>query len=103
MRRVYTASTLAEAHLIRQLLDCVGIKARVFNENAHAALGELPTTETWPQVWVLQDHQLGPARTVIDRYEASPGNELQCLSCGEHSPGSFEICWYCHEPLLVSD
>ncbi|MCP4811855.1 MAG: DUF2007 domain-containing protein, partial [Planctomycetaceae bacterium] len=52
---MYTASTLAEAHLVRQLLDSAGIEARVFNENAHAALGELPATETWPQVWVTQN------------------------------------------------
>ena len=103
MRRVYTASTLAEAHLVRQLLNSAGIEARVFNENAHAALGELPATETLPQVWVTQDHQLNPALTVIDRYESGPGQERQCHCCGEYSPGSFEVCWCCHKPLPASD
>ena len=42
MRRVYTAATLPEAHLIRQLLESAGINARVFNENAQGAIGELP-------------------------------------------------------------
>jgi hypothetical protein len=99
---VYTASPLAEAHLVRQLLDSAGIEARVFNQNAHAALGELPATETWPQVWVTQNHQLSPALTVIDRYESGPGEELQCHCCAEYSPGSFEVCWCCHKPLPAS-
>ena len=103
MRRVYTAATLPEAHLILQLLASVGINARVFNENAQGAIGELPVTDTWPDVWIVQNHQFRAARAVIERYESSRENELLCSSCGEISPGSFEVCWQCRTILLTQD
>ena len=46
MRRVYTAAPLPEAHLMLQQLESAGINARVFNENAQGATGELPVTDT---------------------------------------------------------
>ena len=99
MRRVYTAATLPEAHLILQQLESVGINARVFNENAQGAIGELPVTDAWPDVWIVQNHQFRAARAVIERYESSFDNELLCNSCGETSPGRFEVCWQCQAVL----
>ena len=99
MRLVYTAATLPEAHLILHQLESVGINARVFNENAQGAIGELPVTDTWPDVWIVQNHQFRAARAVIKRYESSSENELLCNSCGEASPGTFEVCWQCFAVL----
>ena len=99
MRRVYTAATLPEAHLIQQLLEGAGIKARVFNENAQGALGELPVIEAWPDVWVIQDHQFAAARAVIEHHETQSDVERECRRCGEFSPGSFEFCWHCLDAL----
>ena len=103
MRRVYTAGTLPEAHLILQQLESVGIDARVFNENAQGGIGELPVTDIWPDVWIVQNHQFRAARTVIERYESSSENELLCNSCGEISPGRFEVCWHCRAILPTQD
>ena len=103
MRRVYTATTLPEAHLILQQLESVSINARVFNENAHGAIGELPVTDTWPDVWIVQNHQFRAALAVIDRYEASSEDELLCNSCGQISPGRFEVCWQCRAVLPTQD
>ena len=103
MRRVYTAATLLEAHLILQQLESVGINAQVFNQNAQGAIGELPVTDTWPDVWIVQNHQFCAARAVIERYESSPENELLCDSCGEISPSRFEVCWQCHGVLPTQD
>jgi hypothetical protein len=99
MQRVFTAATLLEAHLVQQMLEAEFIPAAVFNENAQGAIGELPVTDAWPDVWIVQNHQFRAARAVIERYEASSENELLCNSCGEISPGSFEVCWQCHAVL----
>ena len=103
MRLVYTAATLPEAHLIMQQLESVGIDARVFNENAQGAIGELPVTDTWPDVWIVQDHQFRATRAVIEYYEFSSENALLCNSCGEISPGRFEVCWQCRAVLPTQD
>ena len=103
MCRVYTAETLPEAHLILQQLERVGINARIFNENAQGVIGELPVTDTWPDVWIVQNHQFRAVRTVIERYESSSGKERLCNSCGETSSGRFEVCWQYYAVLSTQD
>ena len=101
MQRIYSAASLPEAHLVRGLLEAVGIEARVFNEFAGGALGELPFAEVAPSVWIGESRDLERARQVIARYEqpaAAPGI-TRCGACGEESPRDFSICWQCQRPL----
>ena len=96
MKRVYTAATLPEAHLVRHLLQTEGIRTHVFNENGMALVGELPLAAALPQVWVADDAHAARARMLIDRYESrTAGPARKCSECGEESPGAFEICWHC--------
>lgn len=100
MQRLYSAANLPEAHLVRGLLAADGIEARVFNEYAGGALGELPFNETAPSVWI-EARDLPRARQVIATYEnavAAPG-VTRCGACGEESPRDFSICWQCQRPL----
>ena len=101
MQRLYSAANLPEAHLVRGLLAAAGIGARVFNEYAAGALGELPFAEVAPSVWIEKEHDLVRARQVIATYEkesAAPGS-TRCGACGEESPRDFSICWQCQRPL----
>jgi len=101
MQRLYSAANLPEAYLVRGLLAAVGIEARVFNEYAGGALGELPFTEVAPSVWIEEERDLVRARQVIASYEkpaAAPGS-TRCGACGEESPRDFAICWQCQRPL----
>ena len=97
MQRVFTAATLLEAHLVQQMLEAELIPAAVFNENAHGAAGELPITETWPEVWIKDDRHCSEARSIIARYETASSGETRPRwgQCGENNPGNFELCWYC--------
>lgn len=99
MRRVFTASGLGEARLVAQMLEAAGVRAQVFNDHAAGALGELPATETWPEVWIERDHQLATARSLIAGYESAPDQTVLCQDCGESNPVTFEICWQCRQPL----
>jgi len=101
MQRLYSAANLPEAYLVRGLLAAAGIEARVFNEYAGGALGELPFTEVAPSVWIEEERDLTRARQVIASYEkpaAAPGS-TRCDACGEESPRDFSICWQCQRPL----
>ena len=69
MQRLYSASNLPEAHLVRGLLAVAGIEARVFNEYAGGALGELPFAEVAPSVWIEKERDLTRARQVVATYE----------------------------------
>lgn len=103
LRQVYSTLNLAEAYLVRDRLAAAGIRTFVFNEHSAGALGELPYTESWPQVWIYQDLHYERARRLLAEYEtqgATGEGTRQCAGCGEQSPASFELCWRCGHDLV---
>jgi len=96
MRKIYSAATLADAYLVVGLLEQQGIKSRVFNENAQGGLGEIPFTHAWPEVWVERESDEQRARDVIRTLEQpATDRSVECKSCGEINPATFELCWNC--------
>ncbi|HEX4986976.1 MAG TPA: DUF2007 domain-containing protein [Burkholderiales bacterium] len=97
MRKVYSAPTLPDAHLVRELLAREGIDARVFNENAQSLMGEIPVNHAWPEVWVMDDGDMAAARNVIRALErpSAGGPPAFCPHCREENPHNFQVCWNC--------
>ncbi len=103
MKRVYTAANLPDAQLVHDLLEQAGVPAHIFNANAMSALGDLPLSAAYPQVWIAQQHQEQHARAVIADYQQQKP-ELAgkvCSGCTETSPGEFDLCWNCGIALPV--
>jgi hypothetical protein len=101
MKRIYTATNLPDAHLLRNLLVQAGIAAHIFNENAMSAFGELPLASAYPEVWIAQPHQEQHARALVSAY-TRPGPSAAdrwCAACSEANPGEFELCWNCGAAL----
>ena len=86
-----------EAQIILDLLGHVGIKARLFNENAQGGVGEIPFTHAYPEVWVINDHDFERGQAVANRYEKAPVDTgvVFCKDCGEENPSNFQLCWNC--------
>ena len=99
MRRVFIASGISEAQLVCQMLETAGVSVQVLNAHASGGLGELPATEAWPEIWVEREHQLAHARSLIRDYESAPDQTVDCGTCSEPNPVTFEICWHCRELL----
>ncbi len=100
MRKLYTAANLPEAYIVLQLLEQAGIEACVFNENAQGALGEIPFTHAYPEVWLMEDADFARGRKVVDDYERSPvEGSVHCKGCHEENPANFQLCWNCGEQL----
>ena len=97
MELVFTADTLLEAHLIKQMLDSESIPAYVFNEYANGAMGEIPLTSVWPEVWIEYDNCRLRALNIISRYRGSHDFESDrlCHRCQVQNPENFELCWQC--------
>ncbi len=97
MIRFYTAGSLPDAHLIWHLLRDAGIDAHVFNENAQSAMGEIPFTHAWPEVWLADAADLSRARAIVASVERPSVARLDwaCCGCDELNPGHFEVCWSC--------
>jgi hypothetical protein len=97
LKKLYTATSLPDAHLMRNLLEQAGISAHVFNENAQGGVGHLPVMEAYPQVWVVNDQDADRAREVVRAFEQMPAvsSTIRCTKCSEENPTTFQICWNC--------
>jgi len=101
LKRLYTASHLPEAHLVRGLLAAAGIPVRVLNEYAQGGLGDLPAAAVLPEVWIEDERDEFIARKILSAYEQDrPVKAAQrCPACGEENPGDFAVCWQCQKPM----
>lgn len=101
MRKIYSAATLPDAHLLRGLLGQAGIESKVFNENAQGGMGEIPFTHAYPEVWLVDERDSDRAREVIRQFEqpAPTAAIMRCRNCAEDNPGNFQLCWSCGQAL----
>ncbi|MBK7975991.1 MAG: DUF2007 domain-containing protein [Deltaproteobacteria bacterium] len=102
MVRVHTARNLAELAIVRDHLAARGIATEIRNQFAGAALGEIPWTSTWPELWVVDERDAGLAQRLIA--EAGGAAEASCAvwtcrSCGEQVEETFARCWNCEAEL----
>jgi len=85
----------------RDLLEREGIPTFIRNENLSST--EVSITEFFPNLCVLNDSDYEPALEILkthrEKAEVLAQVELDCLSCGEKNPGTFELCFSCEEPL----
>ncbi|VAX02194.1 hypothetical protein MNBD_GAMMA22-450 [hydrothermal vent metagenome] len=96
MIRVHSAQDIQQANLILHYLEQHDIKAIILNQYTQGALGELPFTHAYPEIWV-EDTVNDKAMKLIASYEKLPiSNEtLVCDNCQEINPDNFETCWSC--------
>jgi hypothetical protein len=98
MIRVHSAKNLAELSLVRDHLDAHGIATEIRNQFVGAAMGEIPWTQTWPELWVVNDADASRAEQLIGQ-AIGPGAATQpawkCGACGEEVEGGFARCWNC--------
>jgi hypothetical protein len=101
LKKLYSAASLPDAHLIRNLLIQAGIEAHVFNENAQGGVGQLPVMEACPQIWIADERDLERARNVLHAFESMPAirSSLRCEQCSEDNPSTFQLCWNCGASL----
>ena len=101
MKKLTTSASTVEIHHYRNLLEAEGIPCQIRNEHLASILGEIPLTETWPQLWVVNDLDYDRAMQLIgdDALAESPSTPWRCKSCGEQNEGQFAACWNCGTAL----
>jgi hypothetical protein len=83
---------------LRNLLVNEGIQCDVKTPFLAVAKGDLPVTDCWSQLWIMNDEDLEKALGVIDAALAQgvqPGGTWKCSKCGEEVERQFEVCWQC--------
>ena len=105
MFRIYHASDLPQAYLIKRLLEDAGVPSRILNENAQGGLGEIPFTQTYPEIWLLRETDIPLAKKILQKFESTSSDsdiKQSCPACNESNPGNFETCWNCGSGLTGS-
>jgi hypothetical protein len=97
MVKAYSAGSLVDAYLVQNLLTEADIETQILNEYAQGGLGEIPFTQAYPEVWLVNEADYTAARKIIDSFEQRPDaiGTLVCGKCKEINPESFEVCWHC--------
>ena len=98
MKRVFTCSNSFELQAFKAELERIGIPYFVKNQYISSVVGELPFTEAWPELWVLNESDAELAVTSCQKVEKDmlkPRSQWECTACGEINESSFEYCWQC--------
>ena len=98
MKKVYSSDSFFLIGQLRELLERQHIRCIAKNEYLIGGAGELPPTECWPELWVVEDFQFDKARELVDGFLAAPedaADEWLCAHCGERLEGQFSACWRC--------
>ena len=84
--KLYTAADIIEAQLLQKLLASKGITTTLKNENLQSGVGELPFVEMWPELWLLDLHDLDRARQVLNEFvNRKMASDWVCTICNEHN------------------
>jgi hypothetical protein len=89
--------TVGEARLLAGVLEGAGLSVDVRGESLAPLGGEIPSTETWVELW-LWPQDVEAARQLVAELEENgeaAAREVRCPRCREENPGNFELCWSC--------
>ena len=99
--RVYSSQVLAMVHNVKNVLEMNDIRCEVRGEHLRIGLGEIPWTESWPELWILELSDLEKAKVLVQELlDAEPpsSGSWNCEECGEQVENQFGECWNCGEP-----
>ena len=96
MIRIYLAENIIEANFIKDILESHMIVAKILNQNAIGAIGEIPANQVYPEIWIHDESRREMARDLIkDLNKTETSIDIVCSRCSEKNPENFEICWNC--------
>ena len=96
MKKIFSSAHELEIGFITSMLEEAGIAYTIRNQYLSGAIGELPPTECWPEIWVNHDEDHPRAMEIVNSasmevYDRGP---WRC-QCGEENEGQFGSCWKC--------
>lgn len=95
LKKVYTAPTPLMPGFIQKVLENAGIPCIQRNYFLNGAMGELPFVETWPAIWVEEQHEQTALDLIRLTLDSSKTGHWTCQQCGEVSEAQFQRCWQC--------
>lgn len=97
MIKIFTSPSMPTIYNIKNILENNGIESVVKGDKRYSGIGELPPTECWIELWLIDESKKEEAAKLIDKInnEKQEGEKWKCPKCGELLEPQFEICWNC--------
>ncbi len=104
MKKLYSAQNISLPAYLKTALEEQGIVCILRNEYLAGGAGELPPTDCWPELWLVDDERYAEARKLVTALLAAPEEHEShtCPDCGEHLEPQFSACWRCGRELSGS-
>ncbi len=87
-----------QAAILKEILCKEGIDCLLRNEHLFAAMGEIPMTECFPELWVVDEEAFPRAKLLLNGWlkeDKGTTEPWRCPDCGERLEGQFGACWSC--------
>ena len=98
MKKVFVSQNLFEVEMRKKRLEEAGIRCTIKNQRSSGLAGEIPFTEVFPELWVLQDAEYDRACQLLEEEtELLSSNQdfWTCPGCSEQLESQFGTCWNC--------
>ncbi|OUS24673.1 hypothetical protein A9Q98_13180 [Thalassotalea sp. 42_200_T64] len=98
MLKIYSDESFVQVHHIKNLLESHNIDCTTRNEGLSSLAGEVPSTECWPELWLIDDRKEQAAMAIIAESKldrSAQKSDWVCAKCDEKIEAEFEICWQC--------
>jgi hypothetical protein len=92
------SQNLIEVEMRKERLEQAGIQCMIKNQRSSSLAGEIPFTEVFPELWLVQDEDYDRARQLLEEgliLQPSNQDTWVCAGCGERHKGQFATCWNC--------
>ncbi len=87
------------AGMFRDLLAQEGVECLLRNDQLATALGEIPFTECYPELWVVDEETYPRAKllltALLKKQDTAAAKPWICSGCGESCEAHFSVCWSC--------
>ena len=95
MLKLHSSLNTVEIHNMKNMLESSGIQCEVRGEHLKSGMGEIPFSECWTELWILDDRMKEEAERLIEGKEGAQRGSWNCPKCGESVDGEFDQCWSC--------
>lgn len=66
MKKVFVSPNLIEVEMRKERLEQAGIRCMIKNQRSSGLAGEIPFTEVFPELWVIQNEEYDRARQLLE-------------------------------------
>ena len=101
MELIHTTEDTVYLYHLKNILETAGVESLIKNDRLLTISGEIPMTNCWPELWIVDDTKLSLSMKIFHEVQTN-GIEIDehevwvCDRCGETHSKQFSDCWNCH-------